>query len=1337
MECAELNSMNMQLPRPNPYVGPRAFKTGETLYGRDGDILNLYYLLLAERVVLLFSPSGAGKSSLIHAGLIPRLQEKFGFLPIIRVNQEPPESLLYSRGFNRYVFSALLSMEETVAEDNRLPPEHLATLSLSGYLTRRAQPNHQDDETVKPVFEILIFDQFEEILTTAPNDYEAKKIFFDQLGEALHDNKRWALFSARQDYAAAFEPYLRAIPTRFSNRYRLDLLDADKALQAIQKPALEMGVDFTDSAAQKLVDDLRRVQTQRPDGTIDMELGRYVETVQLQVVCYRLWNNLSIDETTITEKHIASIGSVDESLSAYYSDQVNKGKEKFNVPERIIREWFNDQLITKQGIRSQVMLEPEKSGGLDNRVIRFMESAHLVRAEKRAGSTWFELSHDRLIEPIRTDNEKWLATHLSLLQQQANIWNQQDRPESLLLREKELAQARLWSGEHESELLQYEKDFLNACEEKENRARRLKRRNQIISVLGIVAMILAAIAFVAYRQADIQRQEAQRQERIARAGQLAAQSHTALDEFPQRSLLLALEALKVTSVVGEARQASAEEALRAALDQPRGLPLGNHTKPVTVVAFSNDGRWLASSSEDMTIEIWDLHALGPGDKTITLNSNGTEIWVMGFSPDGHWLAAGGDHQNALLWNLADLRAGPLTLSGHAANIKSLAFSPNDRWLATGSVDGTIRLWDLQTPDPAQNPRVLPGHQGDISSLAFDPSGTWLASGSLDTTARLWKVADSSAAPIVLEGHRRNISALAFSPDGRWLATASYDQTARLWDLQAADPAAHAIVLTGHTDSLTCLAFSPDSHWLATGSQDHTARLWNLQAADPAANSIILRGHGDAINALAFSPETPSGTGGRWLATGSSDHSVRLWDLKSPDPAATSEILRGHDDAVFTLAFSPDGLWLATGAGDNSTRLWDMRTPFPAETQEILRGPNDEVDQVAFSQNGRWLSAGSLDGSALLWDMNSANLGADPLILRQDDRPILALAFSPSGHWLATAGGDNPIWLWNLNSKNPPADPGELRGNVNPVLTLAFSPATSSGMGDHWLASGSQDGSVRLWDLQAKDPNAAPRLLGTDKDHPVVALAFSPDSHWLAAASGFTVWLWDINHPDAAPLALKKHADRVTSLAFSPDGQWLATGSMDKTAQVWRLDSTGLFANPLILQGHDDWVNVLAFSFDSRWLATGSKDHTTRLWDMHAANPAVNPLVLRGHDDNIRSLAFSPDGNWLATGSDDHTSRLWNLRATNPAADSVVLRGHTGTVNSVAFNPNTQTGTSPALHVLATGSSDHTLRLWQLQLDELEIQACQSAGRNLTSKEWAQYFPNRAYEVTCPIWPPAP
>jgi len=460
---------------------------------------------------------------LIQAGLLPRLSKQdFNVLPIIRVNQEPSEGVASTPNFNRYALSTMLSLEEGFPEDQRMTVKELAALTLDEYLNKRP---HAEGASVS---DVLIFDQFEEVLTIAPSDQDSKRAFFEQLGKALRNKDRWALVAIREDYLGALAPFTRPIPGRFSASFRLDLIGVEGALQAIENPARSQNVDFVASAAQKLVDDLRLVQLQLPDGSLEKQLGPNLEPVQLQVVCYRLWNNLSADETTITENHIASIGSVNESLSAYYTEQVGAGKEKFNVPERIIREWFNNQLITKQGIRSQVMLEPEKSAGLDNQVIRFMESAHLVRAEKRAGSTWFELSHDRLIEPVRTDNERWLVANLSLLQQQAVLWNQQGRPDSLLLRGKELAHARLWATEHAKELLSYESDFLSACITEENRTLRLKRRNQVISVLGVVAIILAIIVFLAYRQADIARQDALRQERSARADQLAAQSQAIL-----------------------------------------------------------------------------------------------------------------------------------------------------------------------------------------------------------------------------------------------------------------------------------------------------------------------------------------------------------------------------------------------------------------------------------------------------------------------------------------------------------------------------------------------------------------------------------------------------------------------------------------------------------------------------------------------------------------------------------------------------------------------------------------------------------------------------------------
>src|SRR5438105_2853063 len=205
----------------NPYVGPRPFITGETLYGRDAETFELLDLLIAERVVLLFSPSGAGKSSLIQAALIPALERK-GFLDIslLRVSALPPPGTLDPSAIaNRYLFSLLLSLEEQVAAEQRLPLATLAGISLEDYLKQRPKVERGKKA------EVLIFDQFEEILTLNPADVLAKEAFFAQLGIILEHPRRWVLFSMREDYVASLDPYLRALPNQLRVTYRLNFLE--------------------------------------------------------------------------------------------------------------------------------------------------------------------------------------------------------------------------------------------------------------------------------------------------------------------------------------------------------------------------------------------------------------------------------------------------------------------------------------------------------------------------------------------------------------------------------------------------------------------------------------------------------------------------------------------------------------------------------------------------------------------------------------------------------------------------------------------------------------------------------------------------------------------------------------------------------------------------------------------------------------------------------------------------------------------------------------------------------------------------------------------------------
>ncbi|NJL05098.1 MAG: ATP-binding protein [Chloroflexaceae bacterium] len=514
-------------PRPNPYVGPRSFNRGELLFGRDREVADLSGLLIAERIVLLHSPSGAGKTSLLQAMLIPRLEQRgFHVLPPMRVSLEaahphnftaqqhapqhaptstrsPSEAAAVHDLPNRYILSALLALEESQPPAQQIPLEQLATLSLHDYVHQRSADVQEDI--------VLIFDQFEEILTIDPTDEAARNAFFEQLGEALRPPRRtartgsprrefWALFSMREEFIAGLDPYSRHVPTRFRNTFRLDLLGLAAAQQAIRQPASRAGVAFEQSAAQRILDDLRRVRVQQPDGSTLEQLGSVVEPVQLQVVCYRIWAGLEPDDTAITVSHVTALGDVTHTLGDYYDEQVGLLAGMHAIREQQMREWFDTQLITDAGLRGQVLQEQQATAGLPNPVIADLIDARLVRAEKRRGVVWYELTHDRLIDPVRERNQAWYARSLNILQRQAALWEREDRQAGLLLTGGDLREAERWATDYPDQLAPVQRDFLLASQELRARQRSERRRNRAIAVLAMLASGFALLALFLYLQ---------------------------------------------------------------------------------------------------------------------------------------------------------------------------------------------------------------------------------------------------------------------------------------------------------------------------------------------------------------------------------------------------------------------------------------------------------------------------------------------------------------------------------------------------------------------------------------------------------------------------------------------------------------------------------------------------------------------------------------------------------------------------------------------------------------------------------------------------------------------
>jgi WD40 repeat protein len=587
-----------------------------------------------------------------------------------------------------------------------------------------------------------------------------------------------------------------------------------------------------------------------------------------------------------------------------------------------------------------------------------------------------------------------------------------------------------------------------------------------------------------------------------------------------------------------------------------------HTDSVNFVAFSSDGRTMASGSMDHTIKLWDLAS---GLELRTLAGHPRAVASVAFSPDGRTLASGSWDHTIKLWDVAsgsELR----TFAGHTDQVSSVAFSPDGRILTSGSKDKTIKLWDVAS---GRELRTLAGHTDEVYSVAFSADGRALASGSKDKTIKLWDVA-SGGELRTLASHTDEVYSVAFSTDGRTLASGSGDNTIKLWDV---DSGRELRTLAGHhTNGVNSIAFSPDGRTLASGGvydEDGTIKLWDV------ASGRELRSYSQEQKyeiSVAFSPD------GRTLASGSLDHTIQLWDVASGRELRT---LAGHSSQVASVAFSPDGRTLASGKFDQTIQLWDVAGRRELRT---LTGHSQIVWSVAFSPDGRTLASGSADHTIKLWDVAD---GRELRTLAGHADMVVSVAFSPDGSTLASGSWGSTIKLWDVASgRELRTLAGHTDGKTNCVrcgYEVAFS---ADGL---TLASAGGDKTIKLWDVST---GSGLRTLAGHTGE-VTSLAFSADGRTLASASGDkTTKLWDV----ASGSQLRTLAGltpMVESVAFSPDGRTLASGSLDHTIQLWDVASGSQLRT---LAGHTDSVSSVAFSPDGRFVVSGSWDGSVRVWD---------------------------------------------------------------------------------------------------------------------------------------------
>jgi WD40 repeat protein/serine/threonine protein kinase len=590
------------------------------------------------------------------------------------------------------------------------------------------------------------------------------------------------------------------------------------------------------------------------------------------------------------------------------------------------------------------------------------------------------------------------------------------------------------------------------------------------------------------------------------------------------------------------------------LARPREQMLLGHRREVRRVAFSPDGRRLASCDVAGEVRLWDA-ATGQLLRSLSAHSK----WTMSvaFSPDGRRLASGGGDSLVRVWNV-ETGEMALTLKGHRHTIYGVAYSPDGQFLA--SIDDTraVRVWEAATGRLCYEVN-LPSHLHGMQ-VAFSPDSRRLAIAASPDKILVWDAATGRELR-AWSVHVNWLPDLAWAPDGRCLASAGSDGVAKVWNV---DTGTELAAFRGHADYVAGVAFSPDGRFVASASRDGMVRVW---AADTGREAVVLKGHENWVLGVAFSPD------GRRLATASQDGTVRLWQLAS---GQDGQVVPCHT-GIIDVVYSPDGQLLAVEHEDGQITLRRADTG-----QSVLSRPGQSTlmpsTGLAFHPDGRRLASIGQRLSALIWDAKSGHelLGFKATEGRRDR----ALAFDPSGRRLATAGEDVMVHIWD-------ADTGRetlvLRGYTKEVYGVAFSPD-----GRH-LASCGRDHAVRVWDAASGEE----RLTLAGQSLANYRVAFSPDGRRLASAGeDQDLHVWDAESGRQL-FAARGHSNVINSLAFSPDGRRLATASDDHTVRVWDA-ATG--QELLELRGHTGSVLGVAFSPDGTRLVSGGRDGTLRFWE---------------------------------------------------------------------------------------------------------------------------------------------
>ncbi|GAB4510878.1 MAG: hypothetical protein OHK0046_08210 [Anaerolineae bacterium] len=1180
----------------NPFKGLEAFQQTDSdfFFGRETLIdkaLDRIRQNARTHFLGVVGASGSGKSSLVRAGVIPRLRS--GAIPgsdqwrvLIFTPGDLPVDALAQR------LAPLIDSMSTEDVSSRL---HADADNIMRVAASAMQGTPSDARL------LLVIDQFEEVFTRAG---EAEREQFLEIVQAIATapgGHTFVLVTMRADFFDRLSRYPE-LARLFEQENLLIVAEMtpEELLRAIEGPAQAVGLQYDPGLAQRILEDVRRqpgslpllqyalkeLFERRRGSRLTMQAYEAIGGVQgaLAQRAEQIYTGLNPAQQAIMRRVLLRLIEVSDTGEA--------------TRRRIARQDLNFRDVPDEAVQQIIDL-------LTSADARLLTASREIKSssDERPPTTWIEVGHEALIrEWVRF--KSWVAENQESLRisseimQSATDWQQAGRDVAYLLTGNRLFRAEGWLDTADPTALQREFVQASITENDRREAARqaqierelaLQRQNAtrlrlfvgVLVISLIVAIGLSLVTFdslneanaaqteaaVALQAQETARNEAEQNAQRALSLALAASANRAFgDDDDDLALLLAVEANEYPDSPPQAQRILAEVAYAPG---PRFLL--QHSGPVNAADFGNAMQMVTAAETRLTF--WNVET---GEEITTIDTpHSDDIRALAFSPDGTRFATAGDDQSVLVWD-AESRSVLLTLAGHERGVLSLAFSPDGTQLVSGGGAGesVAIVWDVATG--AERLR-LRGHIGQINSVAYSAGGDFIITGSADDTARVWSTANGSLRTTLQ--HPADVVSVAFDPtSANRIATGtggSEDNNVRLWsvNLAAGDVANTLFTLTEHGDRVSQLVFSPDGAFLLSGSDDRSIIQWNTETG-----GVIdtFTGHGGAITSLQLQDDL--------ILSSALDTTARIWTLARAEQIAVYEGHQRVSGGTVAAVYGPGDEMILSGGFDETLRLWNTNNGL---TVQEFRGHEERVLDIAMSSDGATALSGSQDRTVILWDI----LTAQPIHrMTGHASAIQSVVYLPDGNRAVSSDSDGVIIEWDLTTGT------EIRRYAQAAKAAA-----------------------------------------------VFDLAVRPDGDWLLGAlSDFSVVVWS-TETGTVLHTLTGHDTQVRAVTFDATGDWALSGAFDGDILLWNMrEGSADFTSAQLFTGHDRGVFGLDFAPDSTSFASGSLDGTIRLWDIESGLEIRRYQTDRDSTARVRSVDFRGDGEVLLTGMTDATVREWRV-----------------------------------------------------------------------------------------------